>query len=236
MTEEKIQVLRGEGLTKRFRSGDLVVDALRGVDITIGQGEVVAIIGPSGSGKSTLMGLLGGLDTPTQGSLHVAGVEITDMDENRLADIRNEYIGFVFQQFNLMPTLTAAENVALPIQFSAKKKFNAKSRAAELLTSFGLEDRLKNRPSQLSGGEQQRVAIARALANDPPLLVTDEPTGNLDTATSRQVFELFRLLVDEGKTVLMVTHNRDLAGETPRDIELVDGRIVRDENTIELTL
>ena len=228
MTEEKIEVLRGEGLTKQFRSGELVVDALRGVDITIGQGEVVAIIGPSGSGKSTLMGLLGGLDTPTQGSLHVAGVEITEMDENRLADIRNEYIGFVFQQFNLMPTLTAAENVALPIQFSAKKKFNAKSRAAELLSSFGLEDRLKNRPSQLSGGEQQRVAIARALANDPPLLLCDEPTGALDTENGNRVMDtLFQAQKDSHTAVVIVTHDPRVASRADRTLVMTDGRFTK---------
>jgi ABC-type lipoprotein export system ATPase subunit len=225
MTEEKIQVLRGEGLTKQFRSGDLVVDALRGVDITINQGEAVAIIGPSGSGKSTLMGILGGLDTPTQGSLHVAGVEITDMDENHLADIRNEYIGFVFQQFNLMPTLTAAENVALPIQFSAKKKFNAKRRAAELLSSFGLKDRLKNRPSQLSGGEQQRVAIARALANDPPLLLCDEPTGALDTENGNRVMDtLFQAQKDSHTAVVIVTHDPRVASRADRTLVMTDGK------------
>lgn len=150
-------VLQGMGLTKQFKAGDLVVDALRGVDITITRGEAIAIIGPSGSGKSTLMGILGGLDTPTAGSLQIGGVDVTDMGENRLAEIRNEYIGFVFQQFNLLPTLTAIENVALPVQFSAKRKFNPRRRAVELLTRFGLENRLKSRPSQLSGGEQQRV-------------------------------------------------------------------------------
>jgi len=225
MTEEKIPVLRGEGLTKQFRSGDLVVDALRGVDITIDQGEVVAIIGPSGSGKSTLMGLLGGLDTPTQGTLHVAGVDITEMDENRLADIRNEYIGFVFQQFNLMPTLTAAENVALPIQFSAKKKFNAKDRATELLSSFGLKDRLKNRPSQLSGGEQQRVAIARALANDPPLLLCDEPTGALDTENGNRVMDtLFQAQKDSHTAVVIVTHDPRVAARADRTLVMTDGK------------
>ena len=161
MAEDNV-VLRGIGLTKQFRSGDLVVDALRGVDVTFTRGEVVAIIGPSGSGKSTLLGILGGLDTPTEGSLQVEGVDITDMGENRLAEIRNDSIGFVFQQFNLMPNLTALENVALPVQFSRKPKFSPRQRALELLTNFGLADRLRNRPAQLSGGEQQRVAIARA--------------------------------------------------------------------------
>ncbi len=153
MTENGV-VLQGDGLTKQFRSGDLVVDALRGVDITIKRGEIVAIIGPSGSGKSTMMGILGGLDSPTKGRLEIGGVDVTKMDENRLAEIRNKYVGFVFQQFNLMPTLTAVENVALPIQFASERKFNPRERATELLTTFGLQDRLKNRPAQLffSGG------------------------------------------------------------------------------------
>ena len=225
MVEERVNVLQGEGLTKQFRSGDLVVEALRGVDITINQGEVIAIIGPSGSGKSTLMGILGGLDTPTQGSLHVAGVEITKMGENRLADIRNEYIGFVFQQFNLMPTLTAAENVALPIQFSRKNKFTPKRRAAELLSSFGLQDRLNNRPSQLSGGEQQRVAIARALANDPPLLLCDEPTGALDTENGDRVMDaLFQAQKELKTAVVIVTHDPRVAARANRTLVMTDGK------------
>ncbi len=225
MAEEGVNVLRGEGLTKQFRSGDLVVDALRGVDITVNQGEVVAIIGPSGSGKSTLMGILGGLDTPTQGSLQVADVEITEMDENRLADIRNEFIGFVFQQFNLMPTLTAAENVALPIQFSRTKKFAPKRRAVELLSSFGLQDRLNNRPSQLSGGEQQRVAIARALANDPPLLLCDEPTGALDTENGDRVMDaLFQAQKELKTAVVIVTHDPRVAERANRTLVMTDGR------------
>ncbi len=225
MNQEKSHVLQGRGLTKQFRSGDLVVDALRGVDITIDQGEVVAIIGPSGSGKSTLMGILGGLDSPTQGSLQVAGVEITSMGENRLADIRNEYIGFVFQQFNLMPTLTAAENVALPVQFAARKKFNPKQRAVELLSSFGLQDRLNNRPSQLSGGEQQRVAIARALANDPPLLLCDEPTGALDTENGDRVMDtLFQAQKDSNTAVVIVTHDPRVAARAGRTLVMTDGR------------
>ena len=231
MSEEQIQVLRGQGLTKQFRSGDLVVDALRGVDITVNQGEVVAIIGPSGSGKSTLMGILGGLDTPTQGSLQVAGVEITKIGENRLAEIRNEYIGFVFQQFNLMPTLTAIENVALPIQFSSARKFNPRQRATELLTTFGLQDRLKNRPSQLSGGEQQRVAIARALANDPPLLLCDEPTGALDTENGDLVLDtLFQAQTELGTAVVIVTHDPRVAARANRTLVMTDGRFARAGN------
>ena len=230
MVEENV-VLRGSGLTKQFRSGDLVVDALRGVDITFTRGEVVAIIGPSGSGKSTLMGILGGLDTPTEGTLQVEGVDITKMGENQLARIRNDSIGFVFQQFNLMPTLTALENVALPIQFSSKKKFNPRQRATELLTSFGLAHRLQNRPSQLSGGEQQRVAISRALANDPPLLLCDEPTGALDTENGNLVMDtLFQVKQDHDTAVVIVTHDPRIAERADRVLVMTDGRFADDTN------
>jgi putative ABC transport system ATP-binding protein len=226
MSEDAV-VLRGRGLTRRFKSGDLVVDALRGVDIDIVRGEVVAIIGPSGSGKSTLMGILGGLDSATQGSLEVGGVEISNMGENRLAEIRNEYIGFVFQEFNLIPTLTAAENVALPIQFSRKRKFNPRHRAAELLNNFGLGNRMRNRPAQLSGGEQQRVAIARALANDPPLLLCDEPTGSLDTENGNRVLDtLFQAQEQLRTAVVIVTHDPRVAARASRTLEMTDGRFV----------
>lgn len=224
MAEDNV-VLRGSGLTKQFRSGDLVVDALRGVDITFTRGEVVAIIGPSGSGKSTLLGILGGLDNPTQGTLQIEGVDITDMGENQLARIRNDSIGFVFQQFNLMPTLTALENVALPVQFSAKPKFNPRQRATELLTSFGLADRLRNRPAQLSGGEQQRVAISRALANDPPLLLCDEPTGSLDTENGDLVMDaLFKAQRDHNTAVVIVTHDPRISDRADRVLVMTDGR------------
>ncbi len=220
-------VLLGRGLTKRFKVGDQVVDALRGVDITITRGEAVAIIGPSGSGKSTLMGILGGLDSPTEGRLQVGGVDITDMGENQLAEIRNESIGFVFQQFNLLPTLTAVENVALPVQFAGKRKFNPKRLATELLTRFGLKDRLKNRPAQLSGGEQQRVAIARALANDPPLLLCDEPTGALDTENGDIVLEtLFQAQKELRTAVVIVTHDPLVAERADRTLAMTDGRFV----------
>jgi ABC-type lipoprotein export system ATPase subunit len=218
-------VLQGVGLTKQFRSGDLLVDALRGVDITINRGEIVAIIGPSGSGKSTMMGILGGLDSPTEGRLEIGGIDVTNMGENELAEIRNAYIGFVFQQFNLMPTLTAVENVSLPIQFASERKFNPRERATELLTTFGLEDRLKNRPSQLSGGEQQRVAIARARANDPPLLLCDEPTGALDTENGNLVMDtLFQAQAKLGTAIVIVTHDPRVAERADRTLVMTDGR------------
>ncbi len=218
-------VLQGTALTKQFKSGDMVVNALRGVDLTIRAGEVVAIIGPSGSGKSTLLGILGGLDTPTDGTLQIAGVDVTRMGENRLAEIRNEYIGFVFQQFNLMPSLSAAENVALPVHFAARRKFDPKRRAVDLLTRFGLGERLRNRPAQLSGGEQQRVAIARALANDPPLLLCDEPTGALDTENGDNVLEaLFQARRELGTAVVIVTHDPRVAAQAHRTLVMTDGR------------
>jgi len=230
--QENGVVLEGRGLTKQFKAGDLVVDALRGVDITITRGEAIAIIGPSGSGKSTLMGILGGLDTPTEGSLQIDGVDVTDMGENRLAEIRNEYIGFVFQQFNLMPTLTAVENVGLPVQFAGKRKFNPRHRAVELLTRFGLENRLNSRPAQLSGGEQQRVAIARALANDPPLLLCDEPTGALDTKNGDIVLEtLFQAQKELGTAVVIVTHDPRVAARAGRTLAMTDGRFVDSAGT-----
>jgi putative ABC transport system ATP-binding protein len=190
-------------------------------------GEIVSIIGPSGSGKSTLLGIIGGLDSPTSGSVAIDDVEISVMNERDLTDIRNEKLGFVFQFFNLIPTLSAVENVALPLQFARKRKFKPQERARELLTHFGLGDRLKHRPHQLSGGEQQRVAIARALANNPPILLTDEPTGNLNTEASELVIQTIKQVHrDFGTTVIIVTHNQDLAGQADRILTLVDGQLV----------
>ena len=178
MTQEtRPVVVRATDLHKEFRMGDTTVRAVGGVDLEVERGEMIAILGASGSGKSTLLGLLGGLDTPTSGRVEVAGEDITSMSENQLADIRNAKIGFVFQFFNLIQTLNAVENVELPIQFSGNGKYNSRQRSEELLTLVGLGDRLKHRPTQLSGGEQQRVAIARAMANSPDLILADEPTG-----------------------------------------------------------
>jgi putative ABC transport system ATP-binding protein len=174
---------------KELQSGELKVHALRGVTIQVSAGEITAIIGPSGSGKSTLLGVIGGLDAPTRGRVVIDGVDITRMDERALTRVRNEKIGFVFQSFNLIPTLSAQENVALPMQFAVKRSGNPDKRARELLTMLGLGDRLDHRPTQLSGGQQQRVAIARALANSPALLLADEPTGNLDTQSTEVVMQ-----------------------------------------------
>ena len=183
-------VVRAIEITKEFRMGKVVVHALRGVSLEIETGEMVAIVGPSGSGKSTLLGLLGGLDTPTSGRVIVDGLDITDMNENQLADVRSTRIGFVFQTFNLIPALTALENVALPAQFArSRDKVKPTRRARELLTMLGLGDRLKHRSAELSAGEQQRVAIARAMVNQPVLILADEPTGNLDSASGERGLE-----------------------------------------------
>jgi putative ABC transport system ATP-binding protein len=224
-------VLETEDLCKELGVGEVAVQALRGVSMQVQRGEVLGIIGPSGSGKSTLLGLIGGLDSPTTGRVYIDGVDITDMNERQLTRVRNEKIGFVFQTFNLIPTLTAQENVALPIQFSRNRKNNPKKRAAELLDMLGLGDRMKHRPTQLSGGQQQRVAIARALANDPSLLLADEATGNLDTASSDVVMKaLWDVKKNLGTTVIIVTHDMDVASQTDRIITLIDGRVAGEDD------
>ncbi|HML23965.1 MAG TPA: ABC transporter ATP-binding protein [Aggregatilinea sp.] len=222
-------VVRTDDLRKDLYLGEVVVHAVRGVSLNVKAGEFMGIIGPSGSGKSTLLGLIGGLDTPTGGHIYIDGEDITDLDERELTRVRNEKIGFVFQFFNLIPTLTALENVALPIQFARHRKFNPNKRAKELLTLLGLEDRMNHRPTQLSGGQQQRVALARALANNPPLVLCDEPTGNLDTASSEVVMSALRDVQQKtGATVVIVTHDMNVAAEVDRVVTLVDGTIAND--------
>ncbi|KAB2905344.1 MAG: ABC transporter ATP-binding protein [Anaerolineae bacterium] len=223
-------VLRAVNVTKALPLGKIIVHALRGVNLTICRGEMVGIVGPSGSGKSTLLGLMGGLDSATSGLLEIDGIDVTHLNESRLTEVRNEKIGFVFQFFNLVPTLTALENVALPIQFARKPKFNPEKRAKEILDMLGLGDRLNHRPMELSGGQQQRVAIARALANNPPLLLADEPTGNLDSEASEIVLKALRDVHEElGTTIVLVTHSPELAARMERVVELVDGRIISDK-------
>lgn len=227
MADQLRPVIRTHRLTKDLPLGKVVVHALRGVDLEVFPGEMVGIVGPSGSGKSTLLGLIGGLDKPTLGSVEIDGVDVSRMNEDQLTEIRNEKIGFIFQFFNLIPTLTAVENVALPIQFARKAKFPPEKRAKELLAMLGLSDRLHHRPSELSGGQQQRVAIARALANNPPLLLADEPTGNLDSESGEIVLKaLEQVRHDTGTTVVIVTHDPDLARRTDRVLTLIDGRMV----------
>ena len=219
-------VIQVRDVTKDLSLGKVIIHALRGVDMEIYAGEMASIVGPSGSGKSTLLGLIGGLDTPTSGVIEIDGIDITRMNEDQLTEVRNEKIGFIFQFFNLIPTLTALENVALPIQFAHKRRFNPEKRAKELLELLGLEDRLHHRPAELSGGQQQRVAIARALANNPPILLADEPTGNLDSESGAMVLEALHSIRDEtGTTVVIVTHDVELAQRSGRVLTLVDGEI-----------
>ena len=225
-------VIEVRDLRKTFKLGDQTVHAVDGVSFTVNRGEIIGIVGPSGSGKSTLLGLLGGLDTPDEGNVSLDGVAISRLNERALTNIRNEKLGFVFQFFNLIPNLTALENVALPIEFAHKAQFKPQQRATELLTHLGLGDRLRHRPNQLSGGQQQRVAIARALANNPPILLADEPTGNLNTEASELVIATLRQArQDFGTTVVIVTHDPDVAHVTDRTLTLIDGRIVGGEGS-----
>ncbi len=220
-------VIRASQVTRNLKLGTHIVHALRGVDLTIYANEMVGVIGPSGSGKSTLLGIVGGLDSPTDGTIEIDGIDITRMSEGQLTDVRNQKIGFVFQFFNLIPTLTALENVALPIEFAQVRRHKPFNRARELLDMLGLGGRFHHRPSELSGGQQQRVAIARALANNPPILLADEPTGNLDTHSGETVLQALKTIRDEnGTTVVMVTHDQSLASQMDRVVTLVDGRIV----------
>ncbi len=216
-------------LTKTYVMGDEVISALGGVSLRIERGEHVAIIGPSGSGKSTLMNVLGGLDRPTSGLYRFESEPVEDFDDDQLAGFRNRRIGFVFQSFQLLPRLTAAQNVELPMIYAGVDPAIRRERAVELLTRVGLEHRLNNRPTQMSGGQQQRVAIARALANAPDLLLADEPTGALDTATGQEVLALFDELNAQGLTLCIVTHDQEVAARARRRIAFRDGHIVSDD-------
>lgn len=219
-------VVRATGLTRRYKMGDAFVEALRGVDLTIQRGEFVALVGPSGSGKSTVLNLIGGLDRPTSGQVWIDGVELSATDERALTRHRREHVGFVFQTFNLLPRLTAEENVALPLMFSGVPHLERLGRARALLERVGLAHRLTHRPSQLSGGEQQRVAIARALVGQPALLLADEPTGNLDTTTGGEIMALLKELNQESDlTLLVVTHDPEVAAFADRAVKLRDGRV-----------
>jgi len=219
-------VVRTVGLTRRYKMGDAFVDALRGVDLTIARGEFVALVGPSGSGKSTVLNLIGGLDRPTTGQVWINGTELSASDERTLTRHRRQHVGFVFQSFNLLPRLTAEENVALPLMFSGVPEKERRTQARVLLERVGLGPRLAHRPTQLSGGEQQRVAIARALVGQPALLLADEPTGNLDTVTGAEIMALLKELNQErGLTLLVVTHDPEVAAFADRIVKLRDGQV-----------
>jgi putative ABC transport system ATP-binding protein len=220
-------IVTAAAVTRRYGDGDTAVDALRGVTLDIDQGRMTAIMGPSGSGKSTLMHILAGLDRPTSGSVVLDGVEITKLNDKKLTLLRRERIGFVFQFFNLLPTLTAEENVLLPLAIAGDKV--DREWLEELLETVGIDGRRKHRPSELSGGQQQRVAVARALVSKPAVLFADEPTGNLDSATSKELLRVLRRSVDElGQTIVMVTHDASAAAMADRILFIADGRIVKD--------
>lgn len=215
-------------IKRNFILGSEVVYVLKGVDLTINKGEYVALMGPSGSGKSTLMNILGCLDTPTSGSYILNGKDVSTMKDDELAEIRNKEIGFVFQTFNLLPRTTALDNVALPMIYAGKNKTERVARATEVLTQVGLETRMDHEPNQLSGGQRQRVAVARALVNYPSIILADEPTGNLDTKTSIEIMGLFNDIHAKGNTVILVTHEEDIADHAHRIIRLRDGVIESD--------
>jgi putative ABC transport system ATP-binding protein len=213
------------GMEREFRLGETTVRALRGVDVRIEAGEYVAIVGPSGSGKTTLMNLIGCLDSPTRGTYRLDGTEVSQLDDDELSHIRNQRIGFVFQTFNLLPRATALDNVALPLVYAGATRAERRELAKKALERVDLASRLDHRPDQLSGGQRQRVAIARALVNSPSLLLADEPTGNLDQKTGAEIVKLFELLNGEGMTIILVTHDNNVANRAQRQIRIVDGVI-----------
>ncbi len=220
-------VLELVDITKDYELGDQTLNILKGVTLTIARGELVAIVGPSGSGKSTLMHIMGILDKQTSGTVKLAGREVVDLSESDAAALRNKYIGFIFQQFNLLSRTSALENVLLPTVYSGTTDSKV-AYATEILTSLGLGERLKNYPNQLSGGQQQRVAIARALVNDPAVIFADEPTGNLDSKSGHEVVEILKKLNAEGRTIVIVTHDLELAKMANRTIKIFDGEVVSD--------
>jgi putative ABC transport system ATP-binding protein len=226
MTERLIEI---ENIHKIYHVGTVEVPALRGLSLTIKLNEYVSIMGPSGSGKSTLMNILGCLDTPTKGTYHFKDREIAGMDDNQLADIRNREIGFVFQTFNLLPRATALHNVELPLIYNGTPARERRKRARDALESVGLADRAHHRPNELSGGQRQRVAIARALVNHPSVILADEPTGNLDSATGEEIMQVLEQIHRTGNTIILVTHEEYIAQHTQRSIRLLDGQVASDE-------
>jgi putative ABC transport system ATP-binding protein len=219
-----------QGIRKVYSMGRMTVEALRGIDLEIAANEYVAVVGPSGSGKSTLMNILGCLDTPTSGEYVLSGERVGKLDRNQLAEIRNKRIGFVFQNFNLLPYASALENVELPLLFGGVGTRERHERAAAMLARVGLEDRMEHKPTELSGGQMQRVAIARALVNDPAIILADEPTGNLDSASGQAIVTLFRELHAAGQTIVLITHDSGVATLASRVVRMQDGAIVEDRS------
>ena len=221
-------VVEAVDLKKTYMLGKIPVQALRGVNLKVESGDFLSILGPSGSGKSTLLNLIGALDKPTAGKLLIDGVDVSTLNDNQLADLRLR-IGFVFQFFNLIPRFTAKYNVELSMSIKGRSKTERKKRAEELLETVGLKDRMNHKPAELSGGQQQRVAIARALANDPRFLLMDEPTGNIDSKTAREVMNIVKKINEKGVTIIMVTHDQRLAGEAKRTVHMIDGVITTEK-------
>ena len=229
-SQRSTEMIRMRGIRKSYSMGRVEVEALRGIDLDIGGNDYVAIVGPSGSGKSTLMNIIGCLDTPTSGEYVLSGEKVGGLDRNRLAEIRNRHIGFVFQNFNLLPYATALENVELPLLFGGVGTRERRERAQEMLRRVDLADRMDHKPTELSGGQMQRVAIARALVNRPAIILADEPTGNLDSASGQGIVGLFRELHAAGQTIVMITHDQAVARLASRVIQIRDGLVVEDRS------